>query len=371
MPSVVIAGGGIVGLTTALELERMGYDVLVCERSATLRGDGAGIGLWPSAIAIFDRHGTADEIVAASAPLRQEIVDAEGAVLVPDAYPVDVSGYQAICAYRPELIRILGAAVGLENIRFAARVVGFEEDAQKVNVLFADGTSETADLLVGADGIWSAVRGQFRPEAQPHPHSQSMWRGVVPGAGIPLGEPGVVFAPGIRGGWLHAGGGLVYWFVGKFQPPGVANFADKHGELLREIGDWDSALPALVQATPEESIIAEEIHVLPPVDSLGSGRVALVGDAAHAMSPHAAFGACLGVEDAVVLGEALRAESSIPSAVEAYDTGRRPRIRWAYDAAREIAEQARSNNVQYGRSLSRYLSAAVRTSPGITMLAPP
>jgi 2-polyprenyl-6-methoxyphenol hydroxylase-like FAD-dependent oxidoreductase len=155
------------------------------------------------------------------------------------------------------------------------------------------------------------------------------WRGVVRSQGEPKEGSVLTVGPNrTRGGFTPAYGGMTMWMVNQFDcPPLTGNV--KEQALARAIqlaeNGWNEALPGLIEATPDEAILHNQIMFVPPLPTFVSGRVALVGDAAHGLSPHIAAGGTLGIEDIGVLTRALADSSSgtdIPSALKAYDADR-------------------------------------------------
>ena len=228
--------------------------------------------------------------------------------------------------YRDVLNRVL--AEGLEeSIRLGARFVRYEEGDDAVTAHFADGSCERGAVLVGADGVWSPVRAQLLPAAGASTEDQVVWRSVVRAADFDLGEQAFVIGRnGTRGGWMHTGDGLVYWAVAQLGAD-VSGPADVKAETLALTdnlydGGWDFPMREFVEATPAAEILRDPVSVVPWLDTWVSMRVALAGDAAHAMSPHTASGASIGIEDAVVLAQHL-ATADVGDALAKYDMERR------------------------------------------------
>jgi 2-polyprenyl-6-methoxyphenol hydroxylase-like FAD-dependent oxidoreductase len=332
---VIIAGGGIVGLTAAAALRGTGAEVVVCEQAPEIRAAGASIGLWRNALDVLDAIGLADPVAALGTPISTWFYDAAGtAFRAPGSSEQD---HAFSLLPRPELNQLLADAAGRDAIRTECRVVGFEEDEDGVTAFLADGSTIRADLLIGADGVYSKVREQLLPGFPAQEHSgHHAWRGVVRAQGAAV--PGSVLTVGshrTRGGFTPTHGGMTMWMVNQFDSAPLTGTA-KEQALARAVhlaeGGWNADLAGLIEATPDEAILHNQIMVVPPLPAFVSGRVVLAGDAAHGLSPHISAGGTLGVEDIGVLTRALAGGAGdIASALKEYDADRRAR----YEGVRE------------------------------------
>jgi 2-polyprenyl-6-methoxyphenol hydroxylase-like FAD-dependent oxidoreductase len=228
-----------------------------------------------------------------------------------------------------------------EAIRFSADVVGFDDTQEKVRVKFQDGDAAEGDLFIGADGLRSAVRRQLLDDGLPVYLGSTIWRGVVSNAQVGLtGGDGTNWVG--RGGEFldfHMVGDRIYWAGVAKAPEGERPDTNGHkADLLRRFGDWDAPVRALISATDEDAILRNDMYDRPPARTWTKGRVTLIGDAAHPMTPNAGQGANQALEDAVALGESLAGQSDIPSALMAYQQRRLRRanriVRLSHQATR-------------------------------------
>ena len=177
----VIAGGGLVGLTTAASLAQIGHEVTVLEQAPEVREAGAGIGLWRNALREFDRAGIGDAVRGLGQPVDTWFFD-------PAGHPLRAAGYgpadhQFLLVPRPALNSLLAGAIGRGRVLLGARVTGYDEHQSGVTVRLADGRSLDADLLIGADGVHSRVRAQLLPGSEAVPYAAHYaWRAIVPAA---------------------------------------------------------------------------------------------------------------------------------------------------------------------------------------------
>ena len=324
----VVIGGGIVGLTSGLTLRRAGIDAVIYEHAPEIRAAGAGLGLWANALAVFDGLGVGEQVRAIGRPSEMYFHDAAGRLL--DTPEFGVEDHRFLLVHRAKLNDLLADAVGRENIRLATGFAGYEEHADHVTVRSTHGSTQDVDVLVGADGAYSAVRAQLVPGTPAREHAgHHAWRAVIPNPGLALTEDRLILGTHrCRGGYVRTYDGGVYWLVNQFntpEPTGTRKQQALERAAHLEEGGHDGVLTELIAATPEDRILHNRIMLVPPLPHWVSARVVLAGDAAHAMSPHITAGATLGIEDAALLGRLLTPAGDVPAALAAYEADRIPR----------------------------------------------
>jgi 2-polyprenyl-6-methoxyphenol hydroxylase-like FAD-dependent oxidoreductase len=301
----LIIGGGIGGLAAGIALRRAGVDVAIFERSKELREVGAGISLWINALRFLDAVGVGADVRRRGVPvMTPNLYAADGTLLAhPHASLAASLDPLAIVIDRAELLRVLAQAFGAAGLTLGAACIRFDDDGNRVTAVFDDGRTARGRYLVGADGLHSVVRAQLHGAQPPRYAGHTAWRAVVP-FGSPPSNAGEFWGRGARFGWMPSTGG-VYWYATKNAPEGARSPDGERAELLRTFGSWVHPIPALIEATDDASILRNDLYDRPPIPRWGRGRVTLVGDAAHPMTPNLGQGACQAIEDAVVLAECL------------------------------------------------------------------
>jgi len=199
----IIAGGGIVGLTAGRALLRAGMEVIVAEKADAIRAAGATLGLWANAVRVFDDLDVDVRSVGREAEMYFH--GTSGQLLETPEFGAEDHRY--LLAHRASLNNLLAESVGYDNIRLEAAVAGFDEDQDRVTVRFADGSTEDADLLIGADGLYSRVRAQLFPgtDAQEHAGHRA-WRAIVKAEHIGVPDDRLIVGGRhrTRGGYVRA-----------------------------------------------------------------------------------------------------------------------------------------------------------------------
>lgn len=327
--TAVVVGGGIGGLGAAAGLLRRGWSVRVLEQAAEFTEVGAAISLWPNAFRALEAIGVTDRFDAGKLDVAGGLRDWRGRWIV----RMDTSEQtvehtsSAVVVHRAQLLSALLDLVPAECRQSGVQVRGVRRDGARAVVEHDDGEL-VADLVVGADGVRSAVRTALWPGARPPRYSRrTAWRMVVPrpealAHSHPWGE---TWGPGAVFGIFPMPDELVYCYATATVPPGERSPDGELAELRRRFHDWCDPIPAVLDAAREEQVLRNDVYDLPPLRGYVSGPVVLVGDAAHAMTPNLGQGGCQALEDAATLAVALEAEPDLGVALRRYDELRRPR----------------------------------------------
>jgi 2-polyprenyl-6-methoxyphenol hydroxylase-like FAD-dependent oxidoreductase len=218
--------------------------------------------------------------------------------------------------HRAELQQLLAAELGPSVIHLGARCTGFEDSGQAVTAHFADGRKVQADVLVGADGVHSAVRAQLFGPAALRYRGYTAVRSVTPAGSVPLPRDGIeTWGQGARFGLGPTSGERVIWYAMWNAPAGAHDAGDTAARLREHFGGWHEPIPAIIDATPAAAMIRNDIYDRRPARTWSQGRVALIGDAIHPMTPDLAQGACQAILDATTLAACLAASRDIRAAI--------------------------------------------------------
>ncbi|GAA3893897.1 FAD-dependent monooxygenase [Saccharothrix violaceirubra] len=313
-----VVGGGLGGVAAAVALRRIGWDVVVLERAAEFGEVGAGIGVMPNALRALDLLDLSSEVRSVGTPrVAGAVLDPRGRRLTHvDAVHQD----QVVAVHRADLHRVLRSALPAECLVTSTEVTSTAD--------------LDADLVVAADGIHSRIRAELFPTfPRPVYSGATAWRSVTSAvfpADLMISQ---TLGSGTEFGVLPLGDGRVCWYAATVAAAGHA-VEDDLAEVKRLVGAWHDPIPAVLDATPPGTILRHDVHELKAeLPTFVRGNVALLGDAAHAMTPFLGQGACMAIEDAVVLAASLR-EHDLPTGLAAYDKARRTRTRRIANASR-------------------------------------
>jgi 2-polyprenyl-6-methoxyphenol hydroxylase-like FAD-dependent oxidoreductase len=333
---VVVAGGGIGGLALASALRARGIGVTVLEQAERLEEIGAAIGVQTNAVRALRSMGLADELIRSGVPIEfYEYVDWKGRRLVRWSQG-DIGrrlGEPTVVVHRADLQRVLLGGAGVGTLRLGTACASFDEDEGGVTVRLADGAALRAKLLVGADGIRSALRGQLLGEQPLRYSGWAAYRGIATFShpSLPVGLARQTLGRGRTFGTWHLPEGRLYWVatiterLGEGAPPG-----ERRAHVLRTFRGTHEPLGELVEATQEEAVLRHEVSDRLPVDSWSSTRVTLLGDAAHPTTPVTGQGGGQAIIDAAVLADEIAAlpslddASGLRGALQRYEERRRP-----------------------------------------------
>jgi 2-polyprenyl-6-methoxyphenol hydroxylase-like FAD-dependent oxidoreductase len=338
---VLIIGGGIGGLAAAIALRNAGHEVHVFERAPALKEVGAGIALWANAIKALDKLGVGAMIRTISLPdLNGGIRTAHGSLLAGAATGEleQRFGAPTLVMHRADLLNTLLMAFDRDLVYLNAECVGYHADQHCVTAQFADGRQMDGDVLIGADGIRSAIRAQMLPDARPRYAGYTAWRAVATFDHAKAGDKwGESWGRGARFGIAPLKNGQVYWFAVLNTPEGTHDEPTQGKQkLLSVFGAWHKPVGALIEAADDAAILRNDIYDLAPLPKWTENRVALLGDAAHATTPNLGQGACQALEDAVVLGQCLTSHADIAHALGNYESQRMTRANRVVALSRQI-----------------------------------
>jgi 2-polyprenyl-6-methoxyphenol hydroxylase-like FAD-dependent oxidoreductase len=350
---VLIVGAGIGGLSAAIALRRQGIETALLERTTELKEIGAGIAIAANAMKALGSLGLEDTVrqIGAEPPfydIRSWRGELLSRVLVSEQS--EKVGATSIAAHRADLQTALlqGLMYAGGEVHLGAECVGFEQTGRYVRASFADGREERGDLLIGADGLNSTVRERLLGDGPPRYAGYTTWRAVVsPEHDLVPQEDVESWGRGTRFLFARIGRGRVYWAAAQTAPQGTDRepAEGRKDALLGSFRGWHEPIEELIRATDERAILHTAIYDRDPLgERWGEGRVSLLGDAAHPMTPDLGQGACQAIEDAVVLAKCLSEESDPVSALRHYEARRTWRVAAIVQRSRRFGRMAQLEN---------------------------
>jgi FAD-dependent urate hydroxylase len=342
---VVVIGAGIGGLTTGIALRQVGFQVEIYDKVRSLRPIGAGISLWSNGVKVLNRLGMGAQIAQIGGQMdRMQYRSLSGEILndIPLRPLIESVGQRPYPVARTDLQKILLDAYG-DEIHLGTRCIGVEADDRGVTAQFEDGTAAKGDLLIAADGIHSGLREYVLGEPyQPKYRGYVNWNGLV-SASDTLAPPNTwVIYVGYhqRASLMPVAGDRLYFFFDVPLPPGTTAEPDQYrAELSQHFAGWAAPIQHLIAQLDPQKVARLEIRDVGPIDRLVRGRVALLGDAAHATCPDLGQGGCQAMEDGLMLTQCLQTTNiSVEDALKRYESDRKERTSAIVLKARDRAE---------------------------------
>jgi 2-polyprenyl-6-methoxyphenol hydroxylase-like FAD-dependent oxidoreductase len=325
-PKIAIIGGGIGGLTAAVALARTGVAAEVYEQAPVLEEVGAGVGLWPNAMTALEPLGLSGKVAQLAVTVtRQGLRRSDGTWLMCFSEGVMAQRWGAgfTLVHRAELQQLLAGELDPSAIHLGARCTGFTNGDRAVTARFADGREVQADVLVGADGVHSAVRAALFGPAPLRYRGYVTVRGITPAGSVPLPRDGTeTWGRGARFGLGPTSGERIIWYATWNTAAGGKDDGDTAARLRELFGAWHHPIPAIIAATPQTALIRNDIYDRRPARTWSRGRVTMIGDAIHPMTPDLAQGACQAIVDATALATCLAADRDPRAALRDYERRR-------------------------------------------------
>jgi salicylate hydroxylase len=330
---VSVIGAGLGGLTAAAALLQRGLDVTVYEQAPQLGEIGAGVQLSPNAMKALRALGLESEVLKASFEPERHVIRSwkSGRILsatrlkgaLHDAFGAGYYGF-----HRADLHGVLQRAVPAERISLSGKCIGVRDGT----ITLESGEEEHADVVIGADGVHSAVRASvFGPES-PRFTGNVCWRGLVPAGEMPAGaispDMTVWFGPGASFIYYYVRGGKLINWVAMCESPEWRSeswkFEGDRNEVIERYKRWHPTVRELIAKS--DRYLKWALLDRDPLPKWTQGRVTLLGDAAHPMLPYLAQGACMAIEDGYAVAASLsRFSNDIPAALAHYERSRRER----------------------------------------------
>ncbi len=335
---VIIIGAGMGGLTAGIALRQAGYTVELYDRVRELRPAGAGISLWSNGVKVLNRLGLGPDLARIGGPMHRVAFHSHQGQCLTQFSLEPMIQQVGQCPYpvtRTELQGMLLDALNAlhVDVQLNAKCIAVEQDADRVTAVFADGTRAQGDVLIGADGTHSLIRQEVAEHAVPGIKVERRyagyvnWNGLVPvSAALAPGDSWTVYVgEHKRASMMPVAGDRFYFFfdvplhASELQAP-PDNYRE---ELLHYFQGWADPVKNLIHSLDPATTNRIPIHDVDPLPTLVQGRVALLGDAAHSMTPDLGQGGCQALEDAYVLTNMLLSTNlGVADALWRYDRAR-------------------------------------------------
>lgn len=350
MKPILIAGGGIGGIATALCLRARGVPFELFEQADAFREVGAGIQLSANVMRVLIKLGLGETMAKIGVmPKGLEVRSwhtGDRILWTPLGHVAERHfGAPYYHAHRAEILAVLVAALGSENVHLGHKVRSVAQDGGGASLTLEDGTTFVGEMVVGADGIHSLIRDQLFGEGRARFSGNVAWRGTMPAENVK--DLGLDFLSsnwwGPERSFVHytiSAGRTHNWIgVGRSSSPSRESWSATGvvDEALAEYDGWHPQVLAVIRATTK--LFRMALYDREPLTSWHDGRVVLMGDAAHAMLPYHAQGAAQSIEDAYVLASCIaEAPGSPVAAIERYERIRKERAEWVQRFSRQAEE---------------------------------
>ena len=325
---IVVIGAGIAGLATAVGLQRRGHDVTILEERVDT-SSGAGISIWPNALAALDLLGLGDAVRASGGRVTAGAMRwHDGAWLRKPAREriVTALGEPLVVVRRSILMNLLADALAPGTVESGCTAESLAISTGGVRVTLTDGSARDADAVVGADGVGSVAARHLNGPLRRTYAGYTAWRGVA-GHALDPDLSGETMGSGTEFGHVPLGADHTYWFATERGPESRTSPEGELAYLRSKYSGWAEPIPAVLAATDPSDVLRNDLYDRAEAREWSRGPVVLVGDAAHPMRPHLGQGGCQGIEDAAVLAHCLEAIPDPGAAFTRFVAARRPRAR--------------------------------------------
>ncbi len=350
---IVIIGAGIGGLTAGIALQMAGYEVEIYDRVRELRPAGAGISLWSNGVKVLNRLGLGEKMANIGGLMdRMQYRSLAGELLNDiDLYPlIEEVGQRPYPVARTDLQQMLQDAFPGE-VKLNHKCIAVEQDEKSVTAIFENGHIARGDLLIAADGVRSRGRQYvLGRELLPNYGGYVNWNGLVP-ASVDLAPKNtwvIYVGKHQRASMMPVAGDRFYFFFDVPLPKGTPSQPeDYRADLSEHFQGWAKPVQTLIERLDPYLTNRVEIHDVGPIDRMVRGRVALLGDSAHATCPDLGQGGCQAMEDGLVLTQYLQTTNlGVEYALQRYEAERKERTSAIVQKARKRAEMIHGKDPQ-------------------------
>ena len=361
-----IVGAGIGGLSLAIAMQKKGFNVTVFENAQILKPIGAGLVLAGNAVKAFVEIGISEEVLRAGSILKKlSIKDPDGRILTEtDSEKISARFHvvDSFTIHRADLHQVLLRHLNDGTVQLGKYAVDFIQTPSDVKITFQDGSSTVADYVIACDGVHSLFRKKLVPQSKPRYAGYTCWRAVINNIppGLDINETSETWGPGSRFGIAPLSNGRLYWFAclnAKENNPVMRSY--KIQELLFHFGHFHPPIREIIRHTKDEQLIWNDIIDIKPLKQFAFGNIVLMGDAAHATTPNLGQGACMAIEDAAILANAIAKYPTVEDAFIAFEKKRIQRTTSIVKNSWQLGRVAQLEN----RWLIKARNALLRLTP--------
>jgi 2-polyprenyl-6-methoxyphenol hydroxylase-like FAD-dependent oxidoreductase len=345
-----VVGAGIGGLTTAVAMQKKGFNVTVFESAPSLKPLGAGLALAANAVNGFSKIGIADDVLKAGSVLKKLMIkDDSGRILAETDSEKVSKKYNTVnnfTIHRADLHEVLLRQFS-GNINLGKGCVDFIQTPNEVKLIFQDGSSHDTDYVIAGDGVHSIFRQTLLPESKPRYAGYTCWRAVIDRvpSSVNMEVTSETWGRGRRFGIAPLNNGRLYWFACiNAKENDLVMRSWRVVDLLNHFGNFHAPVPEILEHTRDEQLIWNDIIDVKPISKFAFGRIVLIGDAAHATTPNMGQGACLAVEDAVILANTIANTHSVEAAFADFERKRIKRTTTVVNDSWKLGQIAQWNN---------------------------
>lgn len=344
---ILVLGGGIGGLCTAIALESEGFEVELFESAERFSPVGAGLALSPNALNALEELGMKEAVMEKALSYTVGLIKQTNGKIISTMRMDKITaqtGGEFVSIHRHDLHHILAAKLKNCKLHFNKRCKSINTHNNKTELIFTDGSSAQCDYLIAADGIHSAVRKHFLPTAIERYSGQTCWRGVCSTDEISIAGVTEYWGKGKRFGMLPLKDKRVYWFA-VLDAPQNSDWRNAGKKKILELyTEFGNHITEIISHTDEQHIFWSDLSDLPPIRKFAFGNVLLLGDAAHATTPNLGQGACMAIEDAAMLKLLFQKEKNLDLVFRIFEKNRINRTRKIVNLSYKIGQMAQSRN---------------------------
>lgn len=360
---ILIVGGGICGLTSALALQQKQIDFVVFEAVPEIKTVGAGITLAGNAMRVLKKLGADEEVKQKGHLISSMLINDDNGKIISfmDAEKISRKhGLDNIAIHRAELHKALLKNIPSKKIITNKKAISYEAKPEGVIIHYEDGSFTEGMAAIVADGINSSIRKKLLPHTIPRYSGYTCWRGVVENIWNLQHHAVETWGPQGRFGYVPIGNNKVYWFAcknAKQNDEALKKYSVT--DLVSNFKSYNQPIPSILESTRASELIWSDIIDLKPIARFAYGRVLLMGDAAHATTPNLGQGACMAMEDAIhVAHELEQHKADVANAFTSFESKRIARTHYIVNASYRLGKLAQAENA-FGIKLRNALFRAI------------